>query len=79
MLPNPSPTSGVMTRKRFSSRPSRRFGDRWYNEQRTTVLIVPSAVLHAERNFVIHQEHPGFRKLRASRPKPVVWDERLFR
>jgi RES domain-containing protein len=60
-------------------RASRRFGDRWYDEQRSTMLIVPSAVVRAERNFVINQEHPGFRKFRASRPRPVVWDERLFR
>lgn len=60
-------------------RASRRFGDEWYDEKRSTVLIVPSAVVRAERNVVINQEHPGFRKLQATAPKPVVWDERLFR
>jgi RES domain-containing protein len=59
-------------------RASRIFGDRWYDEQRSTVLIVPSTVTRVERNVVINQEHPGFRKLRATRPKPVIWDERLF-
>lgn len=59
-------------------RASRIFGDRWYDEQRSTVLIVPSIVTRVERNVVISQAHPGFRKLRATRPKPVVWDERLF-
>ncbi len=59
-------------------RASRIFGDRWYDEQRSTVLIVPSNVVRVERNVVINQEHPGFRKLRATRPKPVIWDERLF-
>jgi RES domain-containing protein len=58
---------------------SRAFGDKWYDEKRSTVLIVPSAVVRAERNVVINQDHPGFRKLRATAPKPVVWDERLFR
>jgi RES domain-containing protein len=60
-------------------RASRMFGDRWYDEKRSTVLIVPSTVVRVERNVVINQDHPGFRKLRATKPKPVVWDERLFR
>jgi RES domain-containing protein len=59
-------------------RASRIFGDRWYGEQRSTVLIVPSTVTRVERNVVINQEHPGFRKLRVNKPKPVIWDERLF-
>jgi RES domain-containing protein len=58
---------------------SRRFGDEWYDQARSTVLIVPSVVARAERNVVINQAHPGFRKLRATKPRPVVWDERLFR
>jgi len=60
-------------------RASRSFGDKWYDEKRSPVLIVPSTVVRVERNVVISQGHPGFRKLRASEPKPVVWDERLFR
>jgi RES domain-containing protein len=60
-------------------RASRRFGDRWYDEKRSAVLIVPSAVVRAERSVVINQQHPEFRKIRASQAKPVVWDERLFR
>jgi RES domain-containing protein len=60
-------------------RASRTFGDKWYDQKRSTVLIVPSTVVRAERNVVINQDHPGFRKLRATAPKPVVWDERLFR
>ena len=59
-------------------RASRMFGDQWYDEKRSTVLIVPSTVARVERNIVINQEHPGFLKLRASRPKRVVWNERLF-
>ena len=60
-------------------RASRRFGDDWYDEARSTVLMVPSVVARAERNVVINQTHPGFRKLRTTKPQPVVWDERLFR
>jgi hypothetical protein len=60
-------------------RASRIFGDEWYDDKRSTVLIVPSAIARVERNIVINQEHLGFRKFRATAPKPVVWDERLFR
>lgn len=60
-------------------RASRTFGDRWLDESRSTVLIVPSTVARLERNVVINPVHPGFASLRASRPKPVIWDARLFR
>ena len=59
-------------------RATRMFGDKWYDEKRSTVLIVPSTVTRVERNLVINQEHPDFRKLRVTRPKPVIWDARLF-
>lgn len=57
---------------------SRKFGDLWFDQQRSTVLVVPSVVTRVERNLVINQDHPGFRRLRASQPKPVIWDQRLF-
>jgi RES domain-containing protein len=57
---------------------SRAYGDRWYDEGRTSVLIVPSIVARPERNIAINQEHPDFVNVRATAPKPVDWDERLF-
>lgn len=59
-------------------RASRMFGDEWYDEKRSTVLIVPSTVTRVERNVIINPEHPDFRKLRVTRPQPVIWDARLF-
>jgi RES domain-containing protein len=58
---------------------ARAFGDRWYDERRTPVLIVPSVVTHIERNVLINQEHPDFPRIRASEPVPVHWDARLWR
>ncbi len=55
------------------------YGDRWYDQQRTVVLQVPSMVALLEHNVLINQLHPEFRRLRASEPKPVLWDQRLFR
>ena len=58
---------------------TRSFGDRWYDERRTPILIVPSVVTLVERNVLINQEHPDFHRIRASRPMPVRWDARLWR
>jgi RES domain-containing protein len=55
------------------------FGDRWYDERRTPVLIVPSVVTRVERNVLINQEHPEFPLVRASQAVPVRWDSRLWR
>ncbi len=57
----------------------REFGDRWYRERRTAVLLVPSIPSDGlDQNVVINQEHPDFALLRAGKPKPVIWDSRLF-
>ena len=53
---------------------TRAFGDRWYDERRTPVLIVPSVVTQVERNVLINQEHPEFPLVRASQGVPVRWD-----
>ena len=58
---------------------SRAFGDRWYDERRTPILLVPSVVTRVERNVLIHQEHPDFGRIRASEPLPVRWDMRLWK
>jgi RES domain-containing protein len=58
---------------------ARRFGDKWYDERRTAVLIVPSVVTQVERNILINQEHPDFAKIRAGEPVAVSWDARLWR
>ena len=57
---------------------ARKFGNRWYDERRTPVLLVPSVVTRVERNVLINQEHPDFAKIRASQPQPVRWDARLW-
>ncbi len=61
-----------------SSAAARHFGDRWYDERRTAVLLVPSVVTRMERNIVINPEHPDFARILASEPTPVLWDARLW-
>ena len=55
------------------------FGDRWYDERRTPVLIVPSVVTRVERNVLINQEHSEFPLVRATQAVPVRWDARLWK
>jgi RES domain-containing protein len=57
---------------------ARAFGNRWYDQGRTPVLMVPSVVTRLERNILINQEHPDFARIRASRALPVRWDARLW-
>ena len=57
---------------------ARSFGNRWYDERRTPVLVVPSLVTLVERNVLINQDHPDFPRIRASQPLPVRWDARLW-
>ncbi|SMF28147.1 RES domain-containing protein [Tistlia consotensis] len=58
---------------------ARRFGHRWYAEQRSAVLMVPSVVARVERNVVINAAHPEFQRISCGLETPVWWDQRLFR
>jgi RES domain-containing protein len=59
---------------------SRAFGDRWLEERRTAVLLVPSVVtMGRERNVLLNPAHPEFKRITPSAQQEVVWDERLFR
>ena len=58
---------------------SRRFGDRWLDERRTAILLVPSVALQSrEMNVLINPDRPDFARIRAGAPETVVWDPRLF-
>lgn len=59
--------------------PTRRFGDRWYDEKRTPLLLVPSvATAGVERNVLINPDHPQRAAIRAGEVREVIWDQRLF-
>ena len=57
---------------------ARAFGDRWVDERRTPVLLVPSVATRIERNVLMNQEHPDFPRIHVSEALPVRWDERLW-
>ena len=62
-----------------SGEAARRFGRRWYVENRSAILIVPSVVARMERNVVINSRHADFEDLTVGLEIPVWWDQRLFR
>jgi len=57
---------------------SRAFGDAWYDAARSCALLVPSVVTRIDRNVLINQTHPDFRRLAPSPARRMVWDRRLF-
>jgi RES domain-containing protein len=58
---------------------SQRFGDRWYDEGRSLVLVVPAlAAPGLERNVLINQRHPEFPRVIASAPEPLRCHPRLL-
>ncbi len=58
---------------------SQAFGDRWLDEMRTAVLIVPSLLSPRERNLLIHPTHPQMREIHTSAPRRLHLDSRLAR
>jgi len=58
---------------------SRRYGDRWTDERRSAVLVVPSVIAATEKNVVINPVHPQASRITVSEEKPVRWDARLIR
>lgn len=57
---------------------ARRFGERWCQERRSVILLVPSIVARLDANILINPAHPEFRLVTASLHRPVFWDRRLF-
>ncbi len=55
-----------------------RFGHDWVQQERTAILIVPSAIAPMERNVIVNTAHAAFRAIRIGLETPVYWDRRLF-
>jgi RES domain-containing protein len=58
---------------------ARRFGDRWIEERRSCVLLVPAVASRpVGRVVLINPLHEDADRIRVSDPFEVLWDERLF-
>jgi len=53
-------------------------GDRWVREQRTAILLVPSAVVPSENNVLINRAHPDAARMVYGTPEPFAYDPRLL-
>lgn len=56
----------------------RRVGDRWIKNGASLAMLVPSAILPAERNILINPLHALFGQVRIGKPEPHAFDLRLF-
>ncbi len=57
---------------------SKELGNKWLEEKRSLILIVPSIIIPQEKNLIINPNHPEYKKLKVSEPRSLRWDERLF-
>ena len=57
---------------------SQRIGDLWVQRSSSLAMLVPSAVLPAERNILINPAHAYFSQIRIGKPEPDAFDRRLF-
>jgi RES domain-containing protein len=55
------------------------FGETWYAEARSALLLVPSIPARLERNVLINPRHPDAAGITYELPEPVWWDDRLYR
>ena len=56
-----------------------RIGRDWLAQGRSAVLAVPSAVLPAERNYLLNPRHPDFARIIIGAPEALETDLRLMR
>lgn len=56
---------------------SRSIGDEWVRHGRSAVLMVPSAVVEDEHNFLLNPAHLDFAHVEFGTPRPFAIDPRL--
>jgi RES domain-containing protein len=54
-------------------------GDKWFDEGQTAILVVPSAVIPVENNYLINPLHPDFSKIQIHPPQPFELDPRMWK
>lgn len=57
----------------------RKIGDEWIREGRQAVLVVPSAVIQQERNYLINPVHEDGKRLIIGPPEPISIDGRILK
>jgi hypothetical protein len=54
-------------------------GTAWAERLETAILVVPSAIIPRESNYLLNPRHPEFSKIRFLTPEPFTFDARLSR
>jgi RES domain-containing protein len=54
------------------------FGQAWYAQRRSAILIVPSMPARVDRHILINPLHPDTAGIAHDSPEPVWWDDRLY-
>ena len=57
----------------------RELGSDWVRNGESAVLAVPSAIIPAERNYLLNPAHPDFRKLAIHPPAAFSFDPRMWK
>lgn len=57
---------------------TRRIGGQWCRERSSLLLVVPSAILPEESNYVLNAQHPEAKLLRLIGVRPFTFDPRLI-
>jgi RES domain-containing protein len=58
---------------------SMRLGSAWVRRGDTAVLDVPSAIVAAERNYLLNPAHPDFARIRIGRATRFSFDPRMWK
>jgi RES domain-containing protein len=54
-------------------------GTAWVASASTAVLVVPSAVIPEERNYLLNPAHPDFKRCRLNKPDAFHFDPRMWK
>lgn len=66
--------------RNYPAHPStQQMGTEWLKSGTSVLLSVPSAVIPAERVYVLNPEHKDFKKIRIGKPRPFRLEQRLIK
>lgn len=58
---------------------TKEIGSNWFQEQLESALMVPSAVIPRETNYIFNIYHPTFKNVKIAKAEPFIFDNRLLK
>ena len=65
-------------REEPASPSTKRIGDTWAKQRRSSVLALPSAIIPCEVNYLLNPAHPDFKRVNIGKSEPFTFDRRLI-